>query len=116
MDTLLWTITAIVVGWFLISSLRAAYYYGVDDGYGFSREPNNPGYQKAGAYLKQQWRFGSPTLHGQAKANPKHVIELTPVEIQSRLDRVRFAELLIKQLPADHEGRNTWLLNYGSKE
>jgi len=39
-------------------------------------------------------------------------IKLTPVELQSGLDRVRFAELLIKQLPETHEGRNTWLLNY----
>jgi len=39
-------------------------------------------------------------------------IKLTPVELQSGLDRVRFAELLIKQLPETHDGRNTWLLNY----
>lgn len=37
----------------------------------------------------------------------------TPAEEQSGLDRVRFAEGLITQLPADHDGRNTWLLNYG---
>lgn len=40
---------------------------------------------------------------------------LTSAEIRSGLDRVRHAELLIKQLPADHDGRNTWLLNYGGK-
>lgn len=39
-------------------------------------------------------------------------ISLTPAEMQSGLDRVRFAELLIRQLPEDHDGRNTWLLNY----
>ena len=39
--------------------------------------------------------------------------ELTKHEKQSGLDRVRFAENLIKQLPQDHDGRNTWLLNYG---
>lgn len=44
---------------------------------------------------------------------PAGVIELTPAEIQSGLDRVRFAEGLIRQLPEDHDGRNTWLLNYG---
>src|SRR5215217_1741905 len=42
------------------------------------------------------------------------VIELTQTEIQSGLDRVRFAELLIKQLPDNHGGRNTWLLHYGT--
>ncbi len=38
----------------------------------------------------------------------------TDHEMQSGLDRVRFAELLISQLPHTHEGRNTWLLNYGN--
>lgn len=41
-----------------------------------------------------------------------HIV-LTPAEIQSGFDRQRQAELLILQLPADHDGRNTWLLNYG---
>lgn len=43
-------------------------------------------------------------------------ILLTKCEIQSGLDRVRAAEGLILQLPATHEGRNTWLLNYGVRE
>lgn len=43
----------------------------------------------------------------------KTSIELTPYEIQSGLDRVYYAELLIRQLPENHDGRNTWLLNYG---
>lgn len=42
-------------------------------------------------------------------------IKLTPHEVQSGLDRVRYAELLIRQLPEHHDGRNTWLLNYGSE-
>ncbi len=37
----------------------------------------------------------------------------TEVEVQSNLSRVRHAEGLIKQLPSNHDGRNTWLLNYG---
>lgn len=37
----------------------------------------------------------------------------TTHEMQSNLSRVKYAELLISQLPADHDGRNTWLLNYG---
>ena len=41
-------------------------------------------------------------------------IQLTKAEIQSGHDRVRWAEGLIRQLPADHEGRNSWLLNYGN--
>lgn len=42
--------------------------------------------------------------------------ELTGFEEQSGLDRVRYAELLILQLPKSHDGRNTWLLNYGVGE
>ena len=48
------------------------------------------------------------------KAN--EVIYLTKAEIQSGLSRVKWAELLIKQLPEEHEGRNSWLLNYGSEK
>lgn len=39
-------------------------------------------------------------------------IALTPAETQSGMDRVRWAENLIRQLPEDHDGRNSWLLNY----
>ncbi len=45
-----------------------------------------------------------------------HVIRLTPAEIQSKHDRVKWAEGLIRQLPEDHDGRNSWLLNYGSEK
>lgn len=38
---------------------------------------------------------------------------MTGAEKQSGLDRVLFAEGLIEQLPIDHDGRNTWLMNYG---
>lgn len=31
----------------------ASYRNGVNDGYGYSKEPTNPGYQKAGNYLKK---------------------------------------------------------------
>jgi len=44
------------------------------------------------------------------------VIKLSPAEIQSGVNRVKFAEGLIQQLPNTHEGRNTWLMNYGVKE
>jgi hypothetical protein len=37
----------------------------------------------------------------------------TKSAIQSVISRLHHAELLILQLPADHEGRNTWLVNYG---
>ena len=43
----------------------------------------------------------------------KTIIKLSKMEIQSNHDRVKQAELLINQLPEDHEGRNSWLMNYG---
>lgn len=42
-----------------------------------------------------------------------NTITLTPAELQSGLDRQRWAEGLIQQLPSNHDGRNSWLLNYG---
>lgn len=41
-------------------------------------------------------------------------LKLTPAEIQSGHDRVRWAEGLIRQLPETHGGRNSWLLNYAA--
>jgi hypothetical protein len=42
-------------------------------------------------------------------------IKLTNSEIRGR-SRVAWAEELIRQLPSDHEGRNSWLMNYGTGE
>lgn len=44
----------------------------------------------------------------------RYLPKMTAHEIQSGLDRLRNAELLILQLPEGHDGRNTWLLNYGT--
>lgn len=44
------------------------------------------------------------------------MILLTLAEQQSGLDRVKWAEGLIQQLPATHDGRNSWLLNYGTSD
>jgi hypothetical protein len=47
----------------------------------------------------------------------KEIIKLSQQELQSKLSRVKWAEGLILQLPNTHDGRNSWLLNYGvSKE
>ena len=43
-------------------------------------------------------------------------IKLTKSEIQSDHNRQRWAEGLIEQLPADHDGRNSWLMNFGTSE
>ena len=42
----------------------------------------------------------------------KTTITLSPSEIQSGHDRVYWAEGLIRQLPEEHDGRNSWLLNH----
>lgn len=41
-------------------------------------------------------------------------IKLTPAEVQSGYDRVKWAAGLIRQLPENHDGRNSWLLNHGN--
>lgn len=46
----------------------------------------------------------------------KDTIKLNKAEIQSGMSRVSWAEGLILQMPKEHEGRNSWLLNYGIKE
>jgi len=58
--------------------------------------------------LKSKVNLSQPSMAG--------VIVLTPAEIQSSHDRVRWAEGLIRQLPENHDGRNSWLLNFGSKK
>ena len=40
-------------------------------------------------------------------------IQLNAAEIQSGSSRVKWAEGLIRQLPETHDGRNSWLSNYG---
>lgn len=40
-------------------------------------------------------------------------IKMTKAEKQSGTNRIQHAEGLILQLPETHEGRNTWLVNYG---
>ena len=46
----------------------------------------------------------------------RKAIFLTKAEQQSGLDRQRWAEGLILQLPKNHDGRNSWLLNFGVGE
>ena len=56
-------------------------------------------------------------LEGLSRFRRRRLTHLhTPAEWQSGFDRQMFAEGLILQLPADHDGRNTWLLNYGEKD
>lgn len=43
-------------------------------------------------------------------------LKLTPAEIQSQHSRQKWAEGLILQLPVGHDGRDSWLMNYGVGE
>lgn len=45
-----------------------------------------------------------------------HAIVLTKGEVQSGMNRQKWAENLILQLDPKHNGRNSWLLNYGIGE
>ena len=45
-----------------------------------------------------------------------NVIHLTGAEEQSGYDRLTFVEDLVRQLPENHEGRNSWILNYSNRE
>lgn len=40
----------------------------------------------------------------------------TPAETQSGYNRLKHATSLIMQLPVDHDGRNTWLMNYAERK
>lgn len=46
----------------------------------------------------------------------QRTIDLTPAEVQSDHSRLKWAEGLVRLLPTDHDGRNSWLLNYGRSE
>lgn len=48
------------------------------------------------------------------KCEKAEYIKLSAYEIQSGYDRVRWAEDLILQLSENHDGRNSWLLNYST--
>jgi hypothetical protein len=41
-------------------------------------------------------------------------LPLDDPEIKSGFDRLRWAENLIRHLPVQHDGRNSWLINYGT--
>lgn len=56
------------------------------------------------------------TLARIAEIEARPVLRLTASEVQSGHDRQRYAEGLILQLPAGHDGRDSWLLNYGTGE
>jgi hypothetical protein len=61
-------------------------------------------------------RTPAPKPETREAAKSGEYITLTGHEVQARSTRQKYAEGLILQLPKDHDGRNTWLLNYGVGE
>lgn len=57
----------------------------------------------------QEFSWNPPTQ----TYDTNHFIRKNKAEIQSGQDRQRWAEGLILQMPTSHNGRNSWLLNYG---
>jgi hypothetical protein len=55
-----------VFSWFVIVAIGSAYHNGCNDGYGYSREPTNPGYQRAGEYLREYCAHRWPELKERA--------------------------------------------------
>lgn len=49
---------------FAVLCARSAYNCGACDGYGYAREPDHPGYQKAGRYLRRFCSHRWPELNG----------------------------------------------------
>jgi len=72
------------------------------------REPSKVNYDA----LADAVRLVCTALEAAQKDAERLSIKLNKAEIQSGVSRVRWAEGLIRQLPEDHDGRNSWLLNY----
>lgn len=85
--------------------------------YGFARW--HEGFKEAEHILNSRvkdYREGYGRILREFTEYQKNSISLTTAEVQSGFTRVKWAEGLIKQLPDTHEGRNSWLLNYGTRE
>ena len=66
-------IAAITLGLFCVIAIlacSAAYRNGVTDGYGYAREPSNPGYRRAGRYLRKRMAYRWPELRATEKGSP----------------------------------------------
>ena len=65
-----------------IYAVEAAYRNGATDGYGYSREPNNPGYRKAGEFLRKRmaYRWRELAAPPQADAPPQPCNHKTQAE------------------------------------
>ncbi|WOB24763.1 MULTISPECIES: hypothetical protein [Xanthomonas] len=69
-------------------------------------------YKELGMHRADVLRVRIEALQGELRALGG---TLTACEISSQYTRVKWAEDLIRQLPEEHDGRNSWLLNYSAK-
>lgn len=67
---------------------------------------------KSGYSEKVKWAIIEDKIPETKRTN----IQLNPAELQSNSSRIKWAEGLILQLPWNHEGKNSWLMNYGQSE
>jgi len=70
----------------------------------------------AEASAAQNWKWYTQEKAKTEQLEKATAIKLSAAEIQSGLTRVKAAENLIQHLPLDHDGRNTWMLNYGTTD
>lgn len=93
---------------------RVSTYLHGESGWKFTADPATAHYWADTSGTVAEPLYASPVKQPLGEVTRESVIELTPAEIQSGFDRVKFAEGLIRQLPETHDGRNSWLLNYGT--
>lgn len=65
--------------------------------------------------FRDKYLNNGEAMYAEIGEDHKHCIQLEPAEIQSGLTRVRWAEMLIRQMPDSHEGAQSWLLNYARR-
>lgn len=63
-----WALSIIAIG---CAASRAAYFNGVNDGYGYAVDPSCPGYWKAGRYLRKYLKHRWPEVMKGALDDPK---------------------------------------------
>ena len=88
--SLVFLAVAVVVAVFSIMVQRAAYHNGVNDGYGYSREPHNHGYRLAGEYLRNvcvhRWPELDPNRPRPTVAELEAILRKKNIKIGVRMD------------------------------
>jgi hypothetical protein len=54
MSNIVWSILIIAYFFFSLVAVRSAYFNGVNDGYSYTKDPQNPGYKLAEKYIKER--------------------------------------------------------------